>query len=160
MSLSDLALYVLGIKTNRDVLRGKMLFTKLVDRAQSRVCIVSGNLSHTFYNDAEVLETFRRAHGRGVEIEIIHGPNINENSQAILRLNQEGIVRLYRFPERPKHHFVVVDEKHIRVEDFHLEGQAERQAYFKNNTMYLAKKLTMRFAYMKSQSVREQSEGT
>jgi len=155
MPLDDLALYLLGIKTNRDISRSKVFFKELIDRAQSWIGIVAGNLSHEFYDDPEILEAFRQAHGRGVEIEIIHGPNVDEKSQAILRLAQEGIVHLYRFPKRPKNHFVVVDEKHVKVEDFHLKDQLERQAYIKYNTIYLAKRLTVRFAHMKSESVRE-----
>jgi hypothetical protein len=69
-----------------------------------------------------------------------------------MRLWREGKVQLWRLEERPRSHFAVVDEKHVRIEDFHLPEQGERRAHIKYSTLFLARSLNREFTELKGQA--------
>ncbi len=85
---------------------------KLFGRAESSIRIVVGELVNPFYADSETLEAIKEARGRGVSIELVHGPQRDNNCATVLQ--QQG-VKLHELAERPVTDFTLVDGRHAKV---------------------------------------------
>lgn len=155
--MENLLLRVFGVIPNTDLESGIKICKELFDRAKSSIRIVAGNLDSRFYNNSQIVQALEKASERGVLIEIIHGPQIDPASKEILRLKSEKKVKLYRYKKRPADQFMVIDRKHVRVEEFHHSEQDERRAYVKYNTIFLGQRLEIEFAEL-MQEIMEKEE--
>lgn len=122
---------------------------ELFGKAKHSIKIVAGELASQFYLNPQIIQALEERIARGVTIEIIHGPDADEESATTL--HSLGI-KLYEHGPRPTIHFMVVDGKHARVEESHLSGDEERCDYRKNSTYFLGRSLEKRFSELKSEA--------
>lgn len=125
------------------------LLMRLFDRALGTIYIVSGSLDALNYELDSMRGAIGGAVNRGVAIEIVVGPDIDNNLEQILGLAKEKSLRLYLLDYRPNLHFIVVDGKHARIGASH--GPVERCILFK--TFTIARRLETDFL-----SLRESAE--
>jgi hypothetical protein len=143
--VTGIFLKLLGILSNTEVARGKQICKELFKKAGASIKIVSGNLSSSFYNDPEIIQALDEASQRGVCIEIIHGTPMDLGNGRLFELQEQGKIMLYALKEYPIHQFIVVDGKHVRVEEPHYQKQGSRRAYAVHNTLFLGRKLEVEF---------------
>lgn len=115
---------------------------QLLETATKDIRVLSGNLRHEFYELDEVVAAFRGCLAAGVEVKIIVGRDPDPETvriPALLDDAERGELRLYYFPEPkpvPRPHFMVVDSRHFRIEEFHdpatkVDGiQANRPSFY------------------------------
>ncbi|MCL4487842.1 MAG: hypothetical protein M1570_06890 [Chloroflexi bacterium] len=120
--------------------------------AKKDLKIVAGELNNDFYADQQTLESLAEARRRGVQVKIVHGPERNEKTIAVLKENGAELAVL---PARPRIHFTVADGKNTKVEEFHLPGDRNRVYYVKYNTSYLGRRLEEEFAQLETQASEE-----
>jgi hypothetical protein len=104
----------------------------LLNEAKERVQIVAGELDHKVFESDEVLEAIRAAIKRSVQIEILYGPEIDEETKRIFKLEEQNgnLLKVIKLKERSPAHFVTVDGgRFIRIEEFHKYNEPERRAY-------------------------------
>ncbi|HIE52953.1 MAG TPA: hypothetical protein EYP85_14470 [Armatimonadetes bacterium] len=89
---------------------------------------MSGTLRYEFYELDSIVELCRQCLERGVSIKILVGKDWDTRTERIPRLLQRYApasgLRVYRAPDpqpTPRPHFVVVDQKHVRIEEEHDE---------------------------------------
>ncbi len=92
---------------------------------------------------------------RGVEVEIVVGPDMDKSTTAIGHLASEGKLSLYQLADPPKYGFMVVDGKHARIME--LYSSFER-GYVLFNTLILASKLESDFASIRDRARKYQDE--
>jgi len=139
---------ILGIRTNYSfperIAKGK----ELLGRANSSIKILSGTLNSEFYGNEEILKALRESKAK---VEIIHGPNVEENIiSGLENLSPNGRIKLYKLDTEPLGHFMVIDEKHVRVESDHLATEKEKKAFIKYNSLFLAQRLDEEFMALKA----------
>lgn len=93
----------------------------LYGNAEKEIKIVSGRFSSKFYNNERILKALRGA-SKYAKIELICGPEVDENSVGIKKLCDNGKVRIWKTKEWPRFHFAVIDRKYIRYEQPHMPG--------------------------------------
>lgn len=97
----------------------KRTVSELIEKAKSEILIVSGHLSPACWNSKEVSDALLKAiYERSVHCSIISGPDSDINAllnlkPAILDKNIQIIV----FKTPIKGHFIVVDRRHVRLEE-------------------------------------------
>ena len=129
MRVANLVLRLAGISHHVgeiEVCRRSLI--DLVDKAKSSIKIVSGELNREFYSCDGFLKALKQASERGVVVKFIIGPNPNEESLKML-IAFKGCAHFYQLPQWPVFHFILVDNKHVRLEAPHAPGQKEREQY-------------------------------
>ena len=144
---------LLGIYINRDLEKGIEQSTMLFERANQggSIKIVAGEIEKRFYNDSKIIKALEDAKDRKVSIDIIFGPIAESGNDTILKLWKEDKINLWLLKERYPKHFMLIDDKHVRVEEFHLPGQKERRA-FVYKTSWLGSKLAAEFVKLQAQA--------
>ena len=146
------SLGLLKLRTDRSLDDVKRVWRDLISSAQESIRIVGGELNSKFYEDPEILAALMDAIARGVQIEIIHGPQVDPATKKIhdLDRNNENLT-LYGLAIRPPAHFMVVDEREAEVESFHGPGVGARQTFTKFDTLFLAQRLAIEFEKLKAE---------
>ena len=142
---------------NNDTLPDALKESKeLFSKAQKSIHIVSGDLEAEFFEEPLVTEALRNVATREknpVSVQILFGPEPDPNTHTLFEMAQElPSVQLIRLPTRPGGHFVVVDGKHTRVEEFHEALSGKRKGYITTNTFFLGDRLETEFDILKSQA--------
>jgi hypothetical protein len=104
----------------------------LIKKAKKNIKIVTGELDSAFYNNPNVLSAFETSL-KTIEdcIEIIAGPIFAKNNMGIKTLLKNEKFKLYNLPYRESSHFIVVDRKHVRIEEYHAPKEDKRFAYLR-----------------------------
>ena len=103
---------------------------KLFMNAQSSVIIVTGCM-HKYFKQ----QSFRKAvkdavDERGVQIDIVCGPEIDGECSTFLDLVfDNGSITLYQLPFMPLDHFRIVDKKELFIEERHKLGEESMRVY-------------------------------
>lgn len=109
-------------------LAGLQAVVKLLSEARSSIKIVTGEARYEVYNgNSKVLEALKQARDE-CTIDILVGPDADAKSLKALA-SLERPMSLYQLSQWPPLHFIVVDKKHVRLEEAHLPGQKERVQY-------------------------------
>jgi len=140
---------LLRVFPNRSIDEAINMSKKLFDKAEHSIKIVSGSLDHSFYESFLIVDALKRASDRGVEVEIVCGPDVDGETSQLFDLADAGKIKLYQLDRRPSVHFIVVDGKHVRIEEYHTPFQPERRAYIMFDTISLGKRLNVEFAKMR-----------
>jgi len=97
-----------------------------MDKAESKIRIISGECHAGLFSHELVVEAFKRAHTKGVIIDIVAGPILSalvDNGvkySGTLDLREEGVINLYPRKRRGDEcHCRIIDDKFVRVEDMH-----------------------------------------
>jgi len=126
--------------------------------AKKSIKIVSGRLNSEFYQSTKIVNALQQAVDKGVKVEIVCGPEIDEKSKEILRLIKEGKINLWQAGDYPKLHLSFVDERHIRLENYHHPFYGEEtEAYIKYNAPDVARELQFEFEELKEGAARTRS---
>ena len=143
-----------GIKVNKDIETSIQSCVELFKKAQKEgsIKIVGGELGHEFYRDPRIVSALNEAMDRNVSIEVIYGPEMDPVTEELMRkLWEEGKLNLWCLKERYPNHFMVVDDKFVSVEDFHLPNQDKRES-LSYRTSWLGKDLAIEFLQLKTQA--------
>lgn len=146
------SLRLLNMRTARRLPEIKGIWKDLMATAQVSLKIVGGELNSEFYEDEGILEELEAAIDRDVQVEIVHGPNVDPKTKRIFELEQENKVALYGLRDRPQSHFMVVDETTAEVESFHAPRAGDRQIFTKSDTLFLAQRLSIEFEKLKARA--------
>lgn len=125
---------------------------KLFSQAKKSIRIVSGILNHEYYNDERIVDSLKKAIDGGVMVEIISGPKeiIDKESKEILDLYKQGKITIWTLSSRPELHFSVVDEKHVRLENYHdLYNEGNATTIIERYPIVTAAKQTREFMRLK-----------
>lgn len=135
---------IYGITINTSLSAAITTTTELFNQAKETIWIVAGRLNEDLWASSDVIEAIEAAAKRNVEIRFIFGPKIDPKNKEIPRLHKEGKIYLHKLGERPEAQFIVVDEKHARVEEAHIPSQG-RRAWRRYDTIMLARRLELDF---------------
>ena len=130
------------------------LTRELLEGARKSIRIVGGELHHGFWKNKEITRALKEAVSKhGVKVEIICGPKFDEENTVLRDLvgKHDGIV-LRNLSYNPKRHFMVVDEKGVRLEKEHpipLSKSDDLVATVYNDRPYLAYQLNETFNSLK-----------
>lgn len=117
----------------------------------SDVKIVSGHLDKRFYGNRTILASFedilKKDKGR---ITIITGC-LPEDTAPIVELSSHENFELYLADKETESHFMVGDDKNVRVEMRHKEGAKERKAFYMYDSKYLGERYSRRFDWLLSE---------
>lgn len=109
-----------------DIEESAIDYAEDVGKASSKIRILSGECHAGLYSHEVLIEAFRKAHERGVSIDVLSGPIIsvlvidNEKYSGLLELQKEGVVTLYRRRTRGNaEHYRTIDESFAKVENWH-----------------------------------------
>jgi len=124
----------------------KREFLNFIEKTKRRLLIMSGELFSEVYGDPDVLNAFRSAIDRGVEISVACGPEIDVNSIEIIKLAQVRLITLYHLRNREPYHFRVSDARHVFLETFHTPFKKDRRgSVFVYDTLTLGPEYEARF---------------
>ena len=117
---------------NGDLKSSIYAFTTLFSAAECSIDIVTGHFCPMFYFNREVLTSLRDAIARGVRVRII----LADSNASLTRIQKqidseirdefgkwlsEGKIWIGRFTGRIPFHFLIIDDKHVRIEESHPE---------------------------------------
>ena len=135
---------------NRTLPDARKNIKTLISLANQEIVIVSGTLSHQIYAYGEILELFNKLlknkiKAKDISLEVyITEETPDPNSNKFVEFLQEVDVPIRRinFAEREKiKHFIIVDSKHVRLEEKHKPDDSNRRAVLRLSTPYLAGKV-------------------
>ena len=155
--IKRIAWFLLGERWNSSITESLNECKKLFKNANRSVRVVAGELQHDVFDNDQVLTILKEVSTREkkpVRVEIIYGPNPDPKTKRIFALPKKtnGNVQIMQVPERPRTHFIIVDDNRIRIERFHHVNEPERRAYMKRNTMFLHSILAEKFDALKASS--------
>ena len=134
---------------NRKITKERKNIEFLISNTTQEIIIVSGTLSHRIYGYKEILNLFKdlseQIKSGNITLTVyLIGKAIDPKSVRFVQFLREVAVPIRRidFGEREKiKHFIVVDSKHVRLEENHKPNDANRKAVLRLNTPYLAGKV-------------------
>lgn len=134
---------------NRTITEARRNIGFLISNTTQEIIIVSGTLSHRIYGYKEILNLFKdlseQIKSGNITLTVyVIGKAIDPKSVRFVQFLREVAVPIRRidFGEREKiKHFIVVDSKHVRLEENHKPNDANRKAVLRLNTPYLAGKV-------------------
>lgn len=147
--------FTLRAKWNSTLPQSALEMEALVNSAKRHVRVVSGDLEHGVFDNEQVLSALDRAISRlerPVTVEILCGPAPDTETKRIWELAKasEGRLNITELTERPKAHFVLVDEKTaVRIEQYHEPNKEDRRAYRKHGMFFLGSILREDFEDLK-----------
>lgn len=103
-------------------LRGAIETSKeLFDIASNEILIQAGDLDHEFYENEVIYNSLKRFLENGHKIRIICSPKERCKSRTIFDFlkNPNYDIKILHAQERPDLHFMVIDDKHYRIEKKH-----------------------------------------
>ncbi len=131
-----------------------------LSRAREEVLIVCGSAGQSVYGE-EVATAMRAAVERGVKIEVITGPHLDEGGgeggHPLLKLAGDGVVDLYQLPEYSSSgHFRVTDGRYYTAEAGHGPDapRTGRRIVFLRDDPEVARILQRRFKELKRRADR------
>lgn len=92
-----------------DLEKGIKMLVKDLNKAKEKIYIVSRSCTPAVYNNENVLNAFKKAYERGVDITVISSATF-ENRSKLLEFVKAGKIKLYRHDSLP-YHLRIVDEK-------------------------------------------------
>jgi hypothetical protein len=112
----------------------------LFSAAEKSVDIVTGQFNPTYYFNPEVLVSLRDAIARGVQVRIILTEPTASLTQIETQIDHdiwkefiawqgEGKIWIRRFTGKIPFHFLIVDNKHVRIEETHPENIELKKPY-------------------------------
>ena len=127
----------------------------LFSKARQSIHIVAGELNSELFERPSVIKKFSTLATRQknpVNIQILYGPRSDPETRTLFKIAEDiPNIELTQLRTRPTGHFMVVDGKHTRVEEFHEEFAPERKAYVTYDTWFLGDKLETEFRKLKSE---------
>jgi len=141
-----------GMDNNDGIERCIQNCEPLFRSARKSIRIVSGALNNKFYDDSRIINALKKAIENRVSIEIISGPEIDKESKEILELYEKGEVSIMQLEESPKLHFTVIDEKSVKLEDFHSSYETPSHARYERKGIVLPKLLLHDYTELKRQA--------
>lgn len=110
-------------------LANEMLF-KMVSQAVRdgvEIQLALGEMGHRFIDHPLILDSFQYAFTYNcAQIEILHGPRIDPDTEKIFELARQGIVKLFMASHYNRHHFIIIKRKNgitsILDENVHNEA--------------------------------------
>lgn len=113
----------------------------VINSARTHITMARGEIPPVVYDD-DIASALRAAHGRGVNITLVCGPEVRMpeiGPHPVLRLADEGILDLY-YPERTRPvHFIEADSRTLYWEGHHPHGARERDVVMFENSYFRAK---------------------
>jgi hypothetical protein len=144
-----------GFSPNKNMDHAVESCKELLSTAKHSIHIVAGDLDSELFENPAILDMLRTLATRKhdpVSIQILYGPTPDTKTHELYKMAKDVGITLIRLPVRPNGHFIVVDGKHTRVEEYHEQGAPERKAYMAYNTLFLADKLEGEFEDIKSEA--------
>lgn len=125
-------------------------FLNLLDSCREEILIAT-DLDPSTFNDKRILEHLSLAHRKGCEIRVIFDNRANlYDVPRLVKLKNDGVVKIKKYARPLESHFVVVDGQHIRLDchpfQQYEEKKAEGRVLFK--TLELGRKYRHRFDQM------------
>jgi len=149
--------FLTGFTPNENINHSITGCEELLSKAKHTIHIVAGDLdSQLFENPTilDILQTITTREKNPVNVKILFGPKTDSKTQKLFEMAQGNAnIELIKLRERPTGHFIVVDGKHTRVEEFHEQSAPERKAYMAYDTIFLGDKLEAEFDNLMSQVV-------
>lgn len=101
--------------------------SKLINKANYELKVVSGTLYPGFYNAEPISRALEDRVNHGLKIKILYGPRADLSKVPKLsKLYEEGAIMIRRLNREPRPHFMVCDGgRHIRLEGIHSEETAD-----------------------------------
>jgi hypothetical protein len=114
-------------------------YLNFIKRARSEVKIVCGECDPEFYDSQEFINVLNTHLENGVKFYLAFhkGENPKEagrifkerNPKFMAKINslpsdKRAMVKLYRLPRRPEQHYLVIDARHLVLEQKHKNGEA------------------------------------
>ena len=147
--------FITGFTLNEDITHSLKECKGLFGQANKSIHIVAGDLESTLFEDKEVLDILKQRMNRQknpIDVQIIYGPKHDPKTHTIFEWESPNLL-MAQVPTRPSAHFMIIDNKHTRVEEYHEQFKPERKAYIAYRTLFLADKLETEFAKLKSQAI-------
>jgi len=129
-----------GLQLDKTREAAKKTCIELFEDADDSIVILSGELNGEFYGDQRVRDALVKAGERGVSLRIGFGPQPSTKVLTVLEElgKRQTNVDLYPLLRRPDRHFMVVDQKTVRVQLEHRPGSEEHRAVVRYNSPELA----------------------
>lgn len=149
-----------GFEPNEDMRHTIKGCEKLLSKAKRSIHIVAGDLDSELFEKQSIIDIFNTLTTREknpVNIQIVFGPKADTKTRKLFEVARENAkIELIKLQKRPSAHFIVVDGKHTRVEDFHEQFTPERRAYLAYDTVFLGDRLESEFENLRSQAANAQ----
>ena len=132
-------------------------FVELVDNTNESIRILSGEVNENFYCNPDVKSALQRAAKNGRIIELAFGPNINKKSLNTIQKLKENRknVTLYMLPKRPEVHYMIFDDKTVKLQHKHPEETTEHRSVVKRNVKRVADAFNDDFRMLVKSSLRK-----
>lgn len=117
----------------------------LFKKAKNSINIVAGNVNSAFYNDSLIVDAIQSAVERGVNVRIAYDPHALQSRRvksAVLKIPK---VEVWKLKESPDRHIMIVDGKHVRIEQKHPNGAIRTPAIICRNAGLLARDKDLEF---------------
>ena len=103
---------------NSTIDHAKFLTFRLINRAQSFIRIVTGNLTELYYSNHIILETLKEKLDKNVKVEIITRNGNNSKEFTELQKRHKENLTLYNLNDKIDlgNHFLLVDDASFRIE--------------------------------------------
>lgn len=126
-----------------------------LEKAEFTVKISAGKMSPALYDHPRITETMEKLANRGVQIEIVYGPEseIYQETRRPFRLERLGGVRIHRLPDEVPPHFWLIDGKRIMDDTPREPEDPDRTLYLISESPYFARTLEREFAYLKRKAL-------
>lgn len=125
----------------------------LIKKTRKQIIIFSGSLHHSIYNSNTLIDEMKDMIKNYAENDInikifLESPKADKKSRKFLNLLREHNIPIYsiNFKDNDKiNHFIISDNRHVRIENKHNPLQIENKALLRMNSPFLAAKIRKHF---------------
>ena len=117
------------------------LSLRMFNKTEESIRIIAGRLNPEFYENLSIRQSLDNVIDRGIAVEIIAGPEI------LGKPSKKWEV--YKTPCREENHFIVVDRKHVKLDDYHSNNSEPGQRNVAFYTPHFGKELYTYFSKLK-----------
>lgn len=141
-----------GIEFNSSIETSVKHSVELFNSAKKMIWVADGRFETGLWLSPEVVNSLSSAASRGVDVRVLSGPEIDKSNAEVQEAGAEGKIKFHHLRNEPYPKFIIVDENHIRVEEFNIDRDNFRKAFIVRNSRMLAKSLAMDFNELWNQS--------
>ena len=144
--MKKLRVFTFGCTANDDNDDTRIASVRLFNGAKKAIKIIAGDITSEFYNDDLIISAFQNAINRGVSVEIAYDPHRVKGEVSESAISKLSKVKIWKLEKVPDRHMVIIDGKHVRVEQPHDANAVKTPALVCRGAKLLAKDLDLEFA--------------
>lgn len=140
-ALYDASTHISNVYTN-SIKKARHAISDLIKMASIEIKIVENVMTKEIYNSEEIIKAIEFALDKKVSIDLLYYETDSDAKEMEVFKRFKEIICIKKLKQEPKCSFIVVDDRHVRIEK---KGKEPGDATYRYNTSFLALRAERKF---------------